>query len=102
MITDKDDPVTTPIERFRRIIPNALTEYGLFALNTEDPTPRLVLNTSFLPKITEKGSGARTFVVRTVPRETVRTAMYLIRRRKSIIRRRKFIGPGCAFDFRGL
>ena len=78
MITDKDDPVTTPIERFRRIIPNALTDYGLSALNTADPTPRLVLNTSFLPKITEKGSGARTFVVRTVPRETVRTAMYLI------------------------
>ena len=77
MITDNDDPVTTPIERFRRIIPNALTDYG-FVLNTADPTPRLVLNSAFLPKITEKGSGARTFVVRTVPRETVRTAMYLI------------------------
>ena len=78
MITDNDDPITTPIERFRRIIPNALTDYGLVALNMEDPTPRLTLNASFLPKITEKGAGTRTFVVRTVPRETVRTAMYLI------------------------
>ena len=76
MITD-DGPTTTPIERFRRIIPNALTDHG-YVLNTADPTPRLILNASFLPKITEKGAGTRTFVVRTVPRETVRTAMYLI------------------------
>lgn len=74
MITDGDEPKTTPIERFRRVIPNALTDHGY----TLGQTPKLVLNASFLPKITEKGPGVRTFVVRTVPRETVRTAMYLI------------------------
>ena len=78
MFTEGDDPKTTPIERFRRIIPNALTGFGLAPSDRAGNAPRLELNASFLPKITEKRAGERTFIVREVPHETIRTAMYLV------------------------